>query len=211
VETNLEATGLRQVLQGGGNWRNLPFRLSTAEEADLQGCLRLARLVPMIVNGVSEFSADSTRQELEAILRRNPNHFYAEYLLGLWHDLAGQAEEGREYHARALAHAPVVLVQTYRFPDGQPLRGAALRHIEIECNRVQGGSIDPSLKLAFYHLTTDETGSVRLPVYDTVYRRASVPAIALAPPGLRLTYPRLGWFAAPSRVGLLPVAQVKPE
>jgi hypothetical protein len=74
----------------------------------------------------------------------------------------GDASRGREYHALALEHAPVVLVQTYEFAHGRPLAGARVPEFQVECNRVRNGSLDPSLKLTFFDLTTDAEGRIRL-------------------------------------------------
>lgn len=207
VETTLETSGLTKFLSGGRNWRNLPFRLDAAEREDLAACLRLAGDVRSTVNGVSPFADPSARAQLEAVLARRPDFFYAEYLLGLWYAMNGDAELGRRYHARALEHAPVVLAQRYEFADGRPLAGARIDTFQVECNRVRNGSLDPSLKLTFFDLTTDADGAIRVPVYDTVYRLFNTSH----PDGHAATYPRLGWFESPGRVGVLPAARVTPE
>jgi hypothetical protein len=207
VETTLETSDLMKFLSGGRNWRNLPFTLDAAEREDLATCLRLAADVRSTLNGVSSFTDASARAQLEAVLARRPDFFYAEYLLGLWHTMNGDAARGREYYARALEHAPVVLVQRYELADGRPLAGARVDTFQVECNRVRNGSLDPSLKLTFFDLTTDAHGSIRVPVYDTVYRLFNTSH----PEGYAATYPRLGWFESPGRVGLLPVAGVTPE
>ena len=41
-----------------------------------------------------------------------------------------------------------------------------------------------------------------MPVYDTVYRRAT----ASFPDGYKVTYPKLGWFEAPESPAELPAA-----
>jgi hypothetical protein len=207
VETTLETSSLMKFLSGGRNWRNLPFTLDAAEREDLAVSLRLAGDVRTTLNGVSSFSDPSARAQLEAVLARRPDFFYAEYLLGLWHAMNGDAARGHTHYARALEHAPVVLVQRYELADGRPLVGARIDTFQVECNRVQNGSLNPSLKLTFFDLTTDAGGSIRVPVYETVYRLFNTSH----PDGCTATYPRLGWFESPGRVGLLPAARVQRE
>jgi len=207
VQTTLETSPLMKFLSGGRNWRNLDFTLTSAEREDLALCLDLAAEVHDTTNGVSAFADPSTKTQLESVLARRPNFFYAEYLLGLWHEKTGDASRAREYYAKALEHAPVVLVQRYELPDGRPLAGARIATFQVECNRVRNGNLNPTLKLTFFDLTTDADGAIRLPVYDTVYRlfNTSHPAAHTA------DYPRLGWFESETRIGLLPRAAVRPD
>ena len=68
-------------------------------------------------------------------------------------------------------------------------------------------SLDPSLKLRYALLVTDEEGTIRLPVYRTVWRitRQSHPG------GHDAVIPTLGWFESRGKVGLLPVVTVRPK
>ena len=145
--------------------------------------------------------------QLEGLLARHPGLFHAESMLALWHRRRGDATAAADHAARAERLAPVVLVQRFEREDGTPLVGGRVQSMQVECNRVVGGSLDPSLKLTFFDLTTDNEGSVRLPVYKTVYRLYSVGH----PAGYDLDLPRLGWFEARGKVGLLPVATVRPK
>ena len=126
--------------------------------------------------------------------------FYAEYLLGLWHEINGRSDASREYSGLALQHAPVVLVMCYEFSDGRPLAGVSIQNLAVECNRVHNGSLDPSLILEFYDSTTDKDGCVRLPVYDTVYRLSS----ASFPNGFMAEYPKMGWFQGAGKLAYFP-------
>ena len=101
----------------------------------------------------------------------------------------------------------MTLVQRFDHPDGTPLVGAYVRSVEVECNRVRGGSLDPSLKLEFFDLVTDADGCVRLPVYRTVYRLSGISH----PRGYKAEFPTLGWFETRGRVGLLPAAVVRAD
>src|SRR5689334_11773844 len=92
-ETTLEKTGVLRVLTGNG-WRNLPFRLTAEEEQSLADLQRLARQIRTTTDGHSEFDTDATRQQLDQLRRRRPA-FYAEYLLGLWHQRHGDADASR--------------------------------------------------------------------------------------------------------------------
>ncbi len=200
VETSLEAGLVERWLRGHA-WRELPFTLSPKEEMDLQTCLRLAQKVRSTVNGTVEFTAGDIRRELEGL----PDFFYAEYLLGLWHDLNGKPEAGQGHYRLAQRHAPVTLVVRYAFDDGRPLAAVRMEHLAVECNRVQNGALDPHLELQFYDLVTDQDGCVQLPVYNTVYRLAT----ASYPAGLDADYPALGFFEVRGKVGVLPMVKVR--
>ena len=206
VETTLEQTGILKWL-GVRAWQDLPFTLTAEEVRDVDRCVALVRRINTTHNDVSPFTAETTKQELETILRARPGFFYAEYLLGLWHQEQGDRARGETLYAQALEHAPAVLVQPYRFRDGRPLAGSVIARMEIECNRVRNGWLDPSLKLAFFNLRTDGQGNVRVPVYRTVYRVSSVSN----PDEFDTEYPRLGWFETRGKTGILPAATVAPE
>ncbi|MHB1034020.1 MAG: hypothetical protein ACYC35_11735 [Pirellulales bacterium] len=203
VPTTLEPVGLGKLF--GGGWRNLPFELAPEEDAAVRRCVELARLVRHRVNGVSKFESDSVRRELESLVAQRPRLFYAAYLLGLWHQMRGNPGSSKGYYNQALEAAPVNLVQRYEFADGRPLQGAGIDEIEIECNRVREHALDPSLKLVFFHLKTDQDGCVRLPVYNTVYRLYT----AAYPAGHNADYPWLGWFEVEGKIGLMPVVVVR--
>lgn len=207
AETTLQTSPLMKFLSGGRNWRNLDFTLTSAEREDVATCLDLAGEVRNTTDGVSAFTDPAVRAKLEAILDRRPEFFYAEYLLGLWHEKTGDAGRARDYHVKALDHAPVILVQRYELSDGRPLTGARIETFQVECNRVRNGILNPSLKLTFFDLTTDSDGAIRLPVYDTVYRLFNTSH----PAGYTADYPRLGWFESEGRIGLLPVAKVRDD
>ena len=212
LETRLDEpagfAGFVQRLTGekSEGWRELPFRLDAAEQADVDACRALAVAVRSRDQDGCPFDKPAIREQLEALLARRPDYFYAESLLALWHARNGDAIAARDWSSRAETHAPVVLVQTFRRPDGTPAAGLKIPEMAIECNRVIGGSIDQSLDLPFFGLTTDVDGRVRLPVYETVYRLASISY----PSGHTLDMPRLGFFESRGRISLLPDATVRP-
>jgi hypothetical protein len=197
--TPVRETDLKSTF--GKGWRNLSFTLSLDEEAAVNECVTLAQRNNSMLNGKTRFAEPEVRQQLEAILRRHPNFFYAEYLLAMWHRNDGSAEEAERYQRLAIAHAPVVLIQSYVSAYGPPLANMDVGRIEIECNRVQNGNLNPSLRLVFPGCETDEHGRVYLPVFDTVYRLSSISY----PEGYELVVPSLGWFES-RKVGLLPTA-----
>lgn len=212
VATTLETTGLRKIYPGGA-WRNLPFRIGLAEETAARRCAALARSRRFFHNDVSEFEGDAAREELEGILREHPDFFYAEALLALWHRIRGNSATADDFQERAYRHAPVILVQQFRNADGSPLRGAFIQEAEVECNRVIDGSLDPSLKLLYMDLVTDDDGAIYFPAYDTVYRLYSIshPQSTSHPQGYDLESPRLGWFQSPRKVGILPPMIARPR
>lgn len=191
----------------GRSWRDLPFRLSADEEADLKRCDEMPVLYRSSSNGVSPFLDDSVRSDLEEMVARRPDFFYAEYLLSLWHERHGDSANADRYRTAAREHAPVVLVQPFVLPDGSPVRNTNVSEMQIECNRVQNGSLNPDLKLTFLNLTTDDEGCVYLPVYDTVYRVYA----RSHPDGYEPDFPKLGWFKSPRRFGVLPVVTLRPK
>lgn len=188
-----------------GGWRNLPFKLSDGDAEAIAQCLALSQRYNAIHNGVNRFSLPEVRESLEALLSKHPDFFYVEHLLGTWHQMNGNTTLAEDYFLRSYRHAPVVLIQRYEHADGSPIPGAAIRQFEIECNRVQGGSLDPSLNLKYFALTTDSEGCVYLPVYDTVYRATAMSF----PEGFKVGYPKLGWFESRGKVAMLPVAASK--
>jgi beta-lactamase regulating signal transducer with metallopeptidase domain len=185
-----------------GGWRNLPFQLSDAEAAAIAKCLELAQQHRSTHNDVNQFTVPEVRASLEAILAANPELFYAEYLLGTWHRMNGDNAAADAFLRSAYRHAPVVVIQRYEDAKGKPIASAPVRHYALECNRVQGGSLDPSLELEYFGLTTDADGCIYLPVYDTVYRRNAMASLD----GYDVNYPRLGWFKSRGKVAMLPVA-----
>jgi beta-lactamase regulating signal transducer with metallopeptidase domain len=190
----------------GKGWRNLPFALDPAEEADVTACAKLAVTGLDVINGRP--SPDpATRDALQAILSRRPNFFYAEFLLAQWLRDAGDAAAATKLLDAAYAHAPAVIVQRYERPDGTPLANTAISSFSLECNRVQNGSLDPSLHLLYTHLRTDAAGCIYLPAYQTVFRTDRM----ASPSGYDVAWPRLGWFETRQKVGLLPAATATPK
>jgi len=153
------------------------------------------------------FDRDEARADLEALLTRHPGLFHAEHLLATWHRRRGNGAEAARLFAHAEEQAPAVLVQTYRYADGRPLVGATIREVAVECNRVRNGSRDPSLKLRFVRQVTDADGSIRLPVYRTVWRMNS----QSHPDVYDAEFPQQGWIESRGKVGLLPVVTVSPK
>lgn len=202
-QTTLEQTGWRKYVYGGA-WRDLPFDLSPAEQRDLGRCQKLAARRGVTIGGVNQFADEAIGPELEAIVRQRPDLFYGTYTLAKWYELHGEQAKADELYRRAYAAAPVILVQRYEYPDGTPAAGLHVQSYAVECNRVKKGSLDPSLKLSYWDLTTDADGCIYLPAYKTVYRTDAMSH----PDGLPTVYPRLGWFEFRGKVGILPAAVV---
>lgn len=188
------------TLEGNGVWRNLSFQLDQNEEAAVEECKELAQTYFFTSNDQRKFAQPETREKLEAVLKQYRDNFYAQYLLGTWYQLQGNQQEATRLKNQALKQAPVVLSQRYQLGNGEPAAGVEISQIEVECNRVQNHSLDPSLKLKFVNLTTDAEGKVYLPVYDTVYRMSS----QSYPEGYFAEIQSLGWFESKSRQGTLP-------
>jgi len=203
---DLALDGVSRLIHGGGNWRNLPFQLEPGEEAAANQCVAVAKRIRQRVNGVTEFSREPTRTELEEVLAGHPDLFYAKFLLGAWCRMNGHDEEADRLHDAALREAPRIIALQYVTADGLPVRGLAIQTLALECNRVQNGSLDPSLELLYPHLTTDSEGYVYLPVYETVYRTDEM----AHPAGYDVAYPSLGWFESRTRIGVLPPVIVTP-
>ena len=205
VETKLDATGYQKAI--GQVWRDLPFKIDPAEETDVNACARLAKSIHAKVDGRIAFETDVTREALEAILDRRPDFFYAEFLLGVWHRRNGRDQDAEDYFDRAFEHAPVVIVQPYRTATGDPLVEAEIQSFAIECNRVDGGSLNPTPQLYYPGLTTDAEGCIYLPAYETVFRADAMAFIE----GYRLEYAKLGFFESPGKLGVLPAAVARPR
>lgn len=204
--TDLKPSGIGRLLHPGAAWRDLPFTLTPVEEADARKCVALAQGVRSTHNGVSAFATDETRTQLEDILLDRPDFFYAEFLLATWYRENGEAAKADELFEKSFEHAPVVLLQRFVFDGGRPLVGAKPQLFGLECDRVQHGSLDPSLKLLYPFPLTDDDGRIALPAYDTVFRTDDISY----PSGYDITTSRLGWFETRTKVGLLPVITVRP-
>ncbi|HSH93719.1 MAG TPA: hypothetical protein VK968_06210, partial [Roseimicrobium sp.] len=126
------------------------------------------------------------------------------FLLGLWHRENGDSREADRLMEAAYKNAPVVAVQQFAFADGSALAGVAVQSFALECNRVEHGSLDPTLKLYYPYLHTDARGCIYLPVYNTVLRADQM----ASPNGCDVAWPKLGWFEISEKVALLPVATV---
>lgn len=188
------------TLEGWLGWKNLPFRIGPDEEAAVQECNNLAQTYNHTMSGIRKFTFPETREKLEAILTKHPKLFYAQQLLGTWHQMNGNHKEATRLLKESLANAPIVLTQTYQFGNGEPLKGVTIPGMQIECNRVEDHSLDPSLKLQFVALITDSKGQIHLPVYDTVYRTTS----QSTPDGYFAEFQNRGWIRSYSRNGILP-------
>jgi beta-lactamase regulating signal transducer with metallopeptidase domain/protocatechuate 3,4-dioxygenase beta subunit len=198
---DVQATTLTSQL---GGWRNLPFSLSKEEEADARACVKLAQKSRQIINGQSQFNRPETRRELEELLGRRRSYFYAEFLLGLWHRDNGDRNKADTLMESAYKDAPVVVVQRFASADLTPIANVVVQSFALECNRVENGSLDPSLKLYYPNLRMDSNGCIYLPVYNTVYRTDSM----ASPEGYDVAWPKLGWFETSAKVALLPTATV---
>ena len=192
-------------LEGFFGWRNLPFDPDQDELAIVEDCHH-AVIQYHSTHGnndgrsVRDFDDPETRDDLEAILKRKPDFFYAQQLLGTWYRRNGDLVKGQELLSAALKNAPIVLTQRYRTGNGEPLANVAIDSMTIECNRVKNHSLNPELKLEFVDLVTDSQGEVAVPVYDTVFRLYS----RSHPDGYDTEMPNLGWFGSKSRIGVLP-------
>jgi len=201
----LEAQDIEPTtLETQNGWRNLPFTLSKAEEADAKACVKIANSTRSSHNGVTEFSMPQVRAQLENLIKTRPDDFYAHWLLALWHRDFGDAIESKRQLDAAYKNAPAIIVQRYQYADGSPCANKRINSFALECNRVVNGAIDPSLQLSYPNLKTDANGCIYLPVYNTVYRTNDM----ASPPGYDAKYPRLGWFQISAKVGLLPTAIV---
>jgi beta-lactamase regulating signal transducer with metallopeptidase domain len=191
-------------LEGLFGWRNLPFDPVADELAILKECHQF------VIDYRSTYSKDGktirrfddlkTRDGLEDLLKRNPDFFYTQHLLGTWYRRNGDLKRAQELLSASLKNAPVVLTQRYRTGNGDSLSGVTLESMSIECNRVKDHSIDQSLELEFIDLVTNSDGEVAVPVYDTVFRIGS----RTYPAGYDTEMQRLGFFSAKSRIGVLP-------
>jgi hypothetical protein len=174
-------------------YRDTGLTLPPQEEQAVLACATLA--------ANPTFTDDTTRLSVLQHARSQDN-FYAHYLLGTWHRLHGNTPDADVHYQRAFDLAPKVIVIRYTDAQGNPIPNLRLDRIEIGCDRVtdDGETLDQRLVLVYPNLTTDPTGRVYLPVYDTTYRPVYLPK----PEGLQITYdPAEGWFRLPTRLGTI--------
>ncbi len=192
------------TLEGMFGWRNLPFDPDDSELAIVKECQHFVMQYRSTYGKdgkqVRRFDDLETRDGLEDLLKRNPDFFYTQHLLGTWYRRNGDAAKAQELFSAAMKNAPVVLTQRYRTGNNEPLVGVTIDGMSIECNRVKNHSLDPGLQLEFIDLVTDSQGEVAVPVYDTVFRLSS----RSYPSGYDTEMRRLGWFSAKSHMGVLP-------
>ena len=187
-------------LEEWGGWRNLDFQIDAEEAAAVKKCNEIAQAYFSTNNNKKVFDQQETREALKAILEERPDFFYAQQLLGTWYRRHGDLKRSTALLNAALANAPVVLTQKYQAGNGAPMQGLQIPQLEIECNRVQNHSLDPSLKLKYVDLLTDADGNLKLPVYDTVYRITTLGH----PSGYSIENDNLGWFESQATNGVLP-------
>ncbi|HBL45583.1 MAG TPA: hypothetical protein DDZ90_19565, partial [Planctomycetaceae bacterium] len=190
-ETNLASSGV---------WMNLDFQIDAEETEAVKKCNEIAQSYFSTKSDKKIFDQPETREALKAILQERPNFFYAQQLLGTWYRRHGDLKRSTALLNAALANAPVVLTQKYQAGNGAPMQGLEIPQLEIECNRVQNHSLDPSLKLKYVDLLTDADGNIKLPVYDTVYRITTLGH----PSGYSIENDNLGWFESQATNGVLP-------
>jgi hypothetical protein len=138
------------------------------------------------------------------------NHFYGQYLLANWNQLYGNHDTANKLYQLAIANAPKIIVIRYTDAQGNPVPNLKLDRIEIGCDRVtnEGTSLNQRLVLTYPNLTTDSTGRVYLPAYDTTYRPVYLPQ----PDGYDVTYtPNEGWFKLPTRLGTIQAIVTSPH
>ena len=188
-------------LEGWFGWKNLKFQISEEEESRVKELRTIAQTYFHTRDDVRQFDEPDTRERLEIILKEQPEFFYAQHLLGMWQLRNGDAQEGQRLIDLALKSAPVVLSRRYRFGNDEPLKNIEIQRTEIECNRVQNNSLDPSLHLMYPALVTDNDGRIRIPVYDTVFRSSS----HSWPDGYHVEETEnLGRFKSKTHIGILP-------
>ena len=172
-------------------YRDPGFVISTEEEQAVLTCAQFA--------ASPDFADDSSRQ---GVLQHavTQNNFYAQYLLATWYELQGDTQTADTLYQQAFTNAPKIIAIRYTDPEGKPIQSLTLDRIEIGCDRVvdEGASLDQRLVLIYPNQTTDKTGRVYLPVYDTTYRPVYLPQ----PEGYEITYaPNEGWFKLPTHLG----------
>jgi hypothetical protein len=176
---------------------------SDEEQAVAQTCCEIARRNHFEFPGEKPFYDPKTADDLKKILDRQPDYFFAEDLLAVWHRERGEFDEADRWLKAANGHAPAILVRRFVFSDGRPLPDAAIPYIAIQYRR-DGDAPDKSLKLEFRNRRTDAQGCVYLPVYDTVCRQFGPMLV----PGYKVEVPPLDWFKPRGKVTLLPVVTV---
>ena len=196
-----ESPVIKTNLEGWFGYKNLKFQISEEEESRVKELRTISQAFFSTRNDVRQFDEPDTRERLEIILKEQPEFFYTQHLLGMWHLRNGDAQEGQRLIDLALKSAPVVLSRRYQFGNNEPLKNTEIQRTEIECNRVQNNSLDPSLHLMYPALVTDDDGRIRIPVYDTVFRSSS----HSWPDGYHIEETEnLGWFKSKTHIGILP-------
>ena len=194
-QTSLRATPVQAFLEDT-EWRELHLTLDPETQRTIQTLADRARH--------PDFTEPATRRQLEAVREKQPDLFYATYLLATWHQANGHADKAAALYERAIADAPRVIRQRYITPRNRPLTDLPVGRIEVICYRIKNDQLNDTLQLVYPVLTTDEQGYVYLPVYDTVYEIGA----RAEPNGYKVRYGDVRAFRFPGRVGTLPPAMV---
>lgn len=195
-------------------WVRLDFAISPEVEAVLRDAAAIASR--------DDFASDATGPALEALatrtvtlLQRNEgereeqrHRFYLNYLLGAWHAARGEEPAADEAFARAFADAPAVVKVRYLDMSEHPQASLRLSPAELTLDRVLDADpataafeerLDQTLKLVYPHLVTDQTGSIYLPAFHSVYRWSRTPQPL---DGREALYRQVeGWWQFPGRIG----------
>jgi hypothetical protein len=175
-------------------YRDPGFVISPEEEAAVLAYAKLA---------ADPGFTDLSNEDFFYGLADSSQYFYAKYLLATRYSLGNDSEKSApNLYQQATDLAPKIIVIRYTDAQGNPVPDLKLDRIEIGCDRVtnEGTSLNQRLVLIYPNLTTDATGRVYLPVYDTTYRLVYLSQ----PDGYQITYtPNEGWFKLPTRLGTI--------
>jgi hypothetical protein len=182
------------------------MEMSDPVAGTLRECLEIGQRTRRSGSGGQKFADPQTLDDLKAILGRQPDCFYAEFLLAQWYRERKDFDEADRWLKAAYDHAPMILVRRFELADGRPMADTFILNTTIECRRA-GAAAGAHPVLGFYYLRTDAQGCLYLPVYDTVCQHFGM----INPDGYDVALPPLGLLQAKTKVALLPVAKVTPK
>ncbi|MCF7973529.1 MAG: M56 family metallopeptidase [Phycisphaerae bacterium] len=194
---------LESLLRGRGPGLFLEDR----EFTELKDCIEVSRLTRHTINGISQFTLDSTRDTLQDLSRRAAHPFYADFLLAQWYGVNQDPNESSQWMTQALAHAPVVLVRRYELMDGRPLANTPVGRLGVEYRMSTPTQSNTYLTLEYINLTTDEKGQVYLPGLDTKIRCNGVES----PKGYEIETGRHGYLSLHAQYNRLPTIYAWPK
>jgi len=187
--------GMMSAARNNEKYKDYGFNISAEAELTL---LQLSRLA-LGQGNIKDLGSSEAKALIEKAQETliGPDLFYADYLMGVWHELNNNPELAKAAWQASFSQAQAVILQRVVDTNEQPIAGYRLPPIVVAYDRIENDVVNTSLRLAYPNLVTDDRGYVYLPVYKTIYRVEPVSDLSQPSPL------RDDWFTFPDQFGEL--------